>query len=130
MEWSDRFATGFKRVDDAHRHIFRSVADFRDAVLDGRGSRVFAGFLDFLGKYVRAHFEHEEQCMATHNCPVAPQNVRAHARLIEELTRFQTEFATIGFTSQAALDLLAFIDAWLSDHICAIDIKLRDVRDR
>ena len=127
MKWSDDYATGNPQIDDQHRMIFRMAEDYRAALDEGRGERVYGGMLQSLDAYVRTHFGVEERCMDRYNCPVAEGNKKAHTRFVEVLATFRERYATRGFDSADARELVDTIDRWLVDHICRIDVRLKEV---
>ncbi|MBK6494267.1 MAG: hemerythrin domain-containing protein [Gemmatimonadetes bacterium] len=93
MKWSEAFATGVSRIDDQHKMLFAMAADFRDALDESRGERVYAGLLESLELYVVSHFSYEEGCMARFVCPVAADNKVAHAIFVGMLEEFNVRYA-------------------------------------
>lgn len=126
MKWSDRYATGIARVDAQHRMIFKMSEDLRDALDEGGGERVYGGMLQSLRLYARAHFRFEEDCMERYRCPVAQANKEAHAKFVVVLTEFQEQYGVTGFDPVEARRLVYSLDRWLADHICRIDVRLKD----
>jgi hemerythrin-like metal-binding protein len=126
MKWSDQYATGNQQVDDQHKMIFKMAEDYRAALDEGMGERVYGDMLRSLDVYVRTHFGYEEKCMDKYACPVADGNKKAHDRFVEVLAGFQQRYATGGFSPTDARELVDTLDAWLADHICRIDVRLKD----
>ena len=126
MKWSDEYATGNEQIDDQHKMIFKMAEDFRSALDEGGGDRVYDLMLQSLAFYVRTHFGYEEECMARHACPIAEGNKRAHAKFVDVLSRFQRRFEEKGFDRADARELVDTVDEWLADHICRIDVRLKD----
>ena len=125
MKWSEAFETGVSRIDTQHKMLFAMAADFRDALDESRGERVYAGLLQSLELYVVSHFSYEEGCMARAVCPVAADNIVAHRRFIGMLEEFNLRYAERGFDAADARNLVDTLEGWLADHICRIDVKLR-----
>jgi hemerythrin len=125
MRWSDEYATGVERIDDQHKMIFKMAEDFRAALDEGAGVKTYGLLLNFLGRYVRNHFGFEERCMEEYRCPVAQRNKEAHARFVEVLSGFQERYAESGFDPADARNLVNTVDRWLADHICRIDVHLK-----
>ena len=126
MKWSDDYATGNEQIDDQHKTIFKMAEDFREALNEGSGERVYDGMLQSLDLYVRTHFGFEEKCMDMYACPVAAGNKKAHDRFVEVLSRFQKRYAASGFDRADARDLVDTVDRWLAEHICRIDVRLKE----
>lgn len=125
LKWSVAYATGIERIDDQHKMLFKMSEDFRTTLNEGRGERVYGKLLEMLGAYARAHFGFEEECMERYRCPAAQQNRLAHKKFVEAIGVFQKSYAASGFDRADAQRVVEFIDAWLSDHICRIDVQLK-----
>jgi hemerythrin len=125
MKWSDEYATGVERLDDQHKMIFKMAEDFRGALDEGLGERVYGSLLQALDLYVSTHFHFEEKCMNRYRCPVAQKNKEAHGRFAEVLSGFQQRYAVSGFDREEARAFVDTIDQWLSAHICGIDVHLK-----
>jgi hemerythrin len=106
--------------------IFRMVEDFRSALDEGLGEGVYGGMLRSLDLYVRTHFGLEEKCMEQYHCPVAQLNKKAHERFVEVLSGYQQRYAASGFVRADARALVDVVDKWLVDHICRIDVRLKE----
>ena len=130
MKWSDQYASGIEQIDDQHKMIFKMAEDFRAALDEGVGERVYGEMLESLDLYVRTHFGFEERCMEKYSCPVAAGNKKAHARFVEVLSGFQQRYTAGGFDRTDARDLVNTVDQWLADHICRIDVRLKSFVER
>jgi len=126
MKWRPEYATGIEQVDEQHRAIFKIADDFQEALDAGLGEHNYKTVLDFLNKYIRAHFGFEETCMARFHCPAAKQNQRAHAQFITIIEDFTQRYALRGYVMADAKALTATVNGWLDSHICGIDVQLRD----
>ena len=126
MKWSDKYATGIQRIDEQHRMLFKMSNDFQSALDERRGERIYGIFLDFLDNYCRRHFHFEERCMVEYHCPVAQKNKEAHSMLLATLRDYQQRYAANGYLDADARELTNTVDRWLDEHICHIDIHLRD----
>jgi hemerythrin len=125
MKWSDAYATGIARIDAQHKMIFKMAEDFRSALDEQKGERVYPALLQTLDVYVRTHFGFEEECMARYNCPAAQGNKEAHAWFIGMLTEYRRRYAGAGYEDADARNLVDGIDKWLADHICKTDLQLK-----
>jgi hemerythrin len=125
MKWSEAYATGIARIDAQHKMIFKMAEDFRSALDEQKGERVYPALLQTLDIYVRTHFGFEEECMARYTCPAARSNKEAHAWFLGMLTEFQRRYAGAGYEDADARNLVDSIDKWLADHIGNTDIQLK-----
>lgn len=125
MKWSDDYLTGIERIDHQHKSLFQMSAAFRDALNEGRGQLAYGSLLKFLRLYARGHFRFEEDCMNRCRCSAAECNTRAHTEFLRSLTSFEEHYAMLGFDPTDARRLVEFLDQWLAEHICGIDVQLR-----
>ena len=125
MKWCDDYATGIEHIDNQHKTIFKMAEDFQAALDEGRGDRVYGNLLQSLDHYVRTHFTFEERCMDEHQCPVAQKNIEAHVRFVDVLSNYKQRYAAIDFDRAEAHNLVITIEQWLANHICSIDMHLR-----
>ena len=125
MKWSDDYLTGIQNIDEHHKMLFRMSEDYRAALGEGRGARVYGVLLESLDHYARAHFGVEEKCMAECQCPAAQQNSQAHGRFVEAIAQFQRRLKAQGFDEADAWRLIEFVDNWLANHIGRIDVQLK-----
>ena len=127
MGWSDEYSVGNERIDNQHKMIFKMADDFKAALDDNRGDGVYSELLKSLSSYTQAHFRVEEKAMEACKCPVAVQNKEEHMKLIDVLSGFQQRYLERGFDREDAYNLVNTIDRWLADHICSIDMHLKDL---
>ncbi len=127
MKWSDEYGTGVEKIDHQHKMIFKMAEDFRAALDEGHGGGVvYGGLLQSLELYVRGHFRFEEECMERYHCPAALENHEAHVKFAEALAGFRKRYDANGFAVGDARSLVDTIDGWLVNHICRIDVRLKD----
>ena len=125
MKWSDDYATGIERIDEQHKTIFRMAEDFGAALATGGGERTYEVLLDFLDRYCGVHFRFEERCMEEYRCPVAQKNREAHARFTKVLGGFRQRYAANGYLVADAYEFVETVEHWLSNHICGVDVHLK-----
>ena len=126
MKWREEHATGIRRVDEQHKTIFKMAEDFRITIDEAGGERTYSSLLDFLAAYCKGHFRFEEQCMEEYRCPVAQKNKEAHSMFLATLRDYQQRDALGGYLAADARDLIDTVDRWLDEHICNVDIHLKD----
>ena len=125
MKWAFAYGTGDKCIDDQHKALFEMSEVFRAALDEGRGERVYELLLESLDSFAHFHFGYEERCMKRCHCPAAQQNAQAHPKFIDALSGFRQRYVVGGFDRAEAQRLVDFIDQWLADHICRIDVRLK-----
>jgi hemerythrin len=124
-KWSDDYATGVEFIDKQHKMLFRMAEDYRSALDEGTGERVYAGLVQSLALYAQTHFSLEDECMYRHRCPIAETNSAAHAKFLAALARFRERYRQHGFDIIDALQLVDYVEEWLTDHIVHVDVQLK-----
>ncbi len=125
LEWNDKYATGVEKIDEQHRRLFKMINDFEVLVRNNTAKDRFVGALKFLGNYTTAHFAYEEGCMQRMECSVACANKKAHAKFLEAFQGFVARFNSEGYSDALANELLETAQAWLVQHICGIDTRMK-----
>ena len=129
MKWSPRYETGIQRLDRQHQMLFKMSEDYRAALDEGRGERIYGLMLTNLERFARLHFGAEEQCMFRYHCPAATANSEAHAHFMEQVAGFRRRFEQAPFDRAEAYRLVGFLDDWLANHIGRIDVQLKPCVD-
>ncbi len=127
LEWDDKYRTGIAKIDEQHKTLFQMLNKFEEDIHDGKAESAFRATLVFLSGYVKNHFGYEEECMAERNCPFALQNLQAHQKFIEAFRMFEDRLGNEGFSWELLRELHTSVEEWLTNHICKVDIKLREI---
>lgn len=122
----ETMTTGLDEIDAQHRELIRRYNDLNEAVLHGRGHELVARTLAFLDEYTVIHFACEEARMIEHRCPASGRNRAAHEELRADLARIKERIASEGLGSIDVIHLEQALGNWIRNHICAIDVKLRE----
>jgi hemerythrin len=126
MKWTEDYATGIPHIDEQHRQIFATADDFRIALEEGGGEKSYPLVLEFLYRYVRAHFGYEDRCMTEYHCPAAQLNREAHAVFTKSLEGYRERYASAGYQPEDARELMDYLERWFIGHIGTIDVTLRE----
>lgn len=123
IEWSDDLALGLPDIDDEHRIWVGLVADFCNAVSDGRASDVIYAALVEALRYTETHLRHEENFMEDAGYPYLADHRIQHDLAKEEMHQFTTgryseEYLISYFSS--------FLPNWLLYHINTSDRKMAE----
>ncbi|MES2306291.1 MAG: hemerythrin family protein [Gemmatimonadota bacterium] len=130
MKWREDYATGITKIDDQHKMIFKMAEDYREALDEVQGARLYPEFLESLDLYAQGHFGFEEGCMLRYQCPAGRRNIAAHQEFVTALDGFRQGYARDGFSEVVAYELVNTIDLWLAEHICGIDVQLKRFVDQ
>jgi hemerythrin len=128
IEWNaEKMATGFPVIDAQHKEWIHRINEFDDAVVNRKGQEVIQNTLDFLTQYSETHFVGEEAIMAQFNSPVQEQNRAAHDEFRGKLAEIRAWVKNEGATSVEVIELKFAMENWLVNHICTVDVQLRNV---
>lgn len=122
MEWSNALKVGHSAIDRDHQRLVALINELSEAMEAGRGKDVCGGVLEELISYTKSHFAMEEQLMSVHQYPATAEHREEHARLIQDVVKFQDEFKAD--TSILSVSLLHFLMKWLTSHILVSDKAL------
>ncbi len=127
LEWdSERMETGQPLIDAQHREWIQRFNQFDAAILLGKGQEAVQETLGFLTKYAVIHFSTEEDLMARLKNPFLEENQRAHQEFREKLAEIRDWVVQAGISSVEVVALKMELEKWVDDHICTIDVHLRD----
>jgi hemerythrin len=126
IKWENRYSTGVAELDEQHMKLFQYCNDLGDGINSGEISQnVLLQALNFLGKYIEIHFGQEETCMFKYDCPIAGKNRSAHQKFTEAYKMFQKRISENNDSGAILRELHYFLENWLIEHICKIDVQLK-----
>ncbi len=64
--------------------------------------------------------------MEENHCPVARKDKDEHAIFLVTIHDYQQRLKDCGYMDSSARELLNLIDQWINNHICQIDLQLKD----
>lgn len=111
--WSDAYSVGDEKLDNQHRHLFElgnsiQIADKSEA----------RKYIMELYKYIRVHFDREENHMKNLGYPWLDEHREKHENLITELNQLSEGFDRENFNTIAT-----FLHEWLIRHVLVDDKK-------
>ncbi len=121
----ESMTTGVPEIDEQHKELLRRFNDFHEAVKNHHGKEAVERTLSFLTSYTITHFSAEEACMNRLRCPAAQANKAAHDTLRSEIATIKSRIATGGIQSLDVVQLEKILGDWLRNHICTVDVQLR-----
>ncbi len=125
LAWKEIYETGNQRIDSQHKKIFE-MTNRLEAMLAGTETFDPGSVMRYLDMYVSIHFCYEEACMFAAKCRVHKVNRDAHGRFMELFDKMQARFKKDGPTREFVQELYDAIAEWIVQHICKIDINLRE----
>ncbi len=126
--WSKELELGVGTVDSEHQLQTRLVAVLRDAVETGREHSVIAEILRRVEDTSNVHFMSEELLMRLDAYDHYGHHVEEHRKLLEQLAKVRARFEADPSTDLR--EIIAWIEAWLTDHIKGMDRRFTENLNR
>jgi hemerythrin len=126
IEWSEQYATGVAAIDGQHRHLFALVNDLERRLKRGAPIAELNGVVEALATYAGEHFACEEDLMDRCGCATACVNKLAHGRFGRLVGQTVAEMRAGRLARPQYEALSRECQSWLHEHICRVDIKLRE----
>lgn len=121
-QWSPEYYTGNKKVDEEHKLLFEIINELHDAMKKGKGKEILQQTLDKLIKYTIQHFTDEELFMLSQGYPYYQEHKKIHQDLTNKVKELRAKF--VSGNVNINIELLHFLNQWLSHHIKGEDFKL------
>ena len=122
-EWFEKYKIGVPLIDADHLNLFMEVCHFNESLKSGMEAVELERSLEFLDKYVSAHFAREELLMREKGYPKYMQHKALHLqfkKVVFAVRRiFQTDIERVNKEK-----LNEFLNSWLIEHILKVDTKL------
>jgi hemerythrin len=117
IEWNDIYLIGDDGIDSQHKELFRIA----NVLLAAESDTDLKLGLAQLFKYVRYHFDHEEQIMRDIKYPEYEQHIGGHFMLLKKLNKvsFQLNHGTLDKQT-----VEKFVSNWAYGHIPVMDMRL------
>jgi len=129
LEWDETLKIGVESIDSQHRGFIRMANDLHDALMRGRAGdlgEVRDLTLAKLRKYLREHFQDEEDYMARMEYPGLEDHRRAHEEFTARIREYEARIAE-GHTALSSELMKTLLD-WFENHVLTEDMKYRDHR--
>lgn len=124
IQWTEDLATGITEIDKQHKELYNRVNALLDATAKGKGQEEVAKVIDFLGDYVKSHFETEEKNMVKYDYPDYQSHKAQHTQFLSEFSDLKNKYEKDGVTSHLVVVVRNRVFDWLRNHIGKIDKAL------
>ncbi|MCC6274784.1 MAG: hemerythrin family protein [Leptospiraceae bacterium] len=121
FNWSQKYSTGIKSIDDQHIKLFAIINSLHDAIINNKSSQdIVKNMLSELISYTQKHFLYEENLLTENNYPDMDAHFDGHNKLVSDLTGYKSKFENgeLGEINE----LLTFAIEWLQNHILISDM--------
>ncbi len=120
--WRPEYETGFKPVDEQHKHLFDIINRLHNAMSEGHGNDVLKETLDELIQYTVEHFSMEEKLMREYEYPGYEEHKGVHDQLTKQVKDIAQKFEN--GERFVTVELSHFLTKWLIHHIKGQDQKM------
>lgn len=121
IKWRDSYNTGVEQFDREHHKLVELIGVMFEVVRDKSGKEMVQQAYQDILSYTEYHFANEEQAMEAANYPDFEEHLAAHAKLKNEVQKFQASIEN-NFLEGSA-EFYHFLRNWLIDHILNCDQK-------
>ncbi len=118
LAWDESLETRIPHIDEQHRGLVKLINDLDQSLQEGTAGLLVSNVLQELMRYVKDHFEDEEQFMLRHAFPDLPAHRREHDLFVTRLKDIHANFLDGDALSSNILD---FLKGWLVHHIRGTD---------
>lgn len=129
MEWNESLSVGFKKIDEEHRELFKTIRELVDAINQHTCKYKIDDVIKFLENYTKNHFSMEEKYMMEYGYPEYSSHRKEHekfmttfAGLKQELEKIKSSGSYAGSYELSVTTDQVLVD-WLLDHIARVDRK-------
>lgn len=123
-------ATGVRSLDEQHKELIERLQRLAQAVERDHPRAETASMFDFLDRYVREHFQEEEEAMERASCPAASANLLGHQQFLENFGRLRERFLSEGPTPDLAERMEEDLLEWILEHIVLVDSQLAPAMEK
>jgi len=124
FKWDPQLETGYDKIDNQHRQLFKAVRNIMDASTSGKGDKVVLDTLEFLTGYALKHFEDEEQLQIDYEYPDYLNHRAIHEDFKAAVTELVKKVNHEGPNEVIIDEVCSIIRAWLVNHIKGDDFRL------
>jgi hemerythrin len=122
-QWFEKYKIGVPLIDADHLNLFMEISHFNENLQSGMSAEDLGKSLNFLDKYVCAHFAREEMLMREKAYPDYTHHKSLHLHLKKVVFAVRRVFQTdIDKVDKEKLN--QFLHDWLVNHILKVDAKL------
>lgn len=122
VPWSPLYEIEVPRIDEQHRGLASLVSEFHAACAEGCGRERVFPLLNRLVRYAEEHFRDEEALMGAGRYPDLLRQRREHEKLTVAIFALAERYER--GEAEITDEVMAFLKAWLIDHILREDKKL------
>lgn len=122
--WSKDLETGNHQIDFEHKALVNKINHVLEACHKGQGKEEVATALQFLHKYTKEHFAHEETLQRQSGYPDFQRHKALHHKFVKDIEELERCFERGDNLIVLACEINSSIGCWIINHIKQEDKKL------
>ncbi len=119
VRWKPEYSVGIESIDAQHRQLIELINRLQNAVDYATGGEYERAALDAVVDYTREHFRYEEDLMEAHDYPSFEAHRAEHQKMVARVEDLLQAYRNN--EDRALQDALAYLKAWLINHINGTD---------
>lgn len=119
VHWKPEYSVGIESIDAQHRQLIELINRLQNTVDYATGGDYERAALDAVVDYTRIHFRYEEELMQEHGYPSLEAHRAEHEKMVAKVEELLQAYRAD--EDRALQDALAFLKAWLINHINGTD---------
>jgi hemerythrin len=123
-EWRPEYNVSVKAFNEDHKKLFGYLNELQRGLSSGLGVSSMGYIIKGLVDYTIEHFRREEILMGKYQYPEYEIHRDEHNKLLDEVGQFYSEFQE--GKSTFSLELLSFLNEWVTNHILNTDMKYKN----
>jgi len=124
MTWAEKMSVGVTVLDDDHKKIVDIINQLHDGIMAGHKKEILGAVLQELVDYTKEHFAREEELFTNAGFSGALMHKSEHHAMIAKISNVQARYMSSSVI-MLDLELMAFLQNWLVNHIQGSDKKYR-----
>ena len=117
MEWTNDLSVGVQQIDDQHKELIKRANAFLTSMTNNASNAEVLSILDFLGAYVKTHFQDEENLQRRYGYPEFAEHKKIHDDFMVTVGKIRGDIAEFGFTPVTSSLVSSTLTNWLMLHI-------------
>lgn len=123
LEWSEKFATGIRAIDNDHQQLFEEFKILSEQFARAEpDTRNLEWIIKSLRRYVSEHFAREEGFMESAHYPDLDAHKAEHRKTTEAIVELERLFANDPDSIDGS-KVVRFLGKWLTSHILGSDMR-------
>jgi hemerythrin len=128
FKWEEKYKVHNDMIDDDHKRLFELALNTLNYKTAPNKKEFVRSTIIELNKYMKEHFEREEDYMHTIAFPLYKEHKELHQKIIDQINSLIKQLPKLSF-EEFEIKIVSYIDIWLVNHIIQEDQKIICYKD-